>query len=174
MTDCVLCQALTRKDLVLYEDDQVAAILHPQGAQPGHVVVLPKQHSPILEQVPDFVVGALFVKANQLSRILFENMEVGGVNLLVQNGVSAGQRQSHVMVHVLPRKENDSLNLLWKTRQLSEEEFSSVELKLKEETKVIGQFEREKPAPIEIKQPEKLEVKEGIVDWRIKWLKRIP
>jgi len=170
----VLCQAITRKDLILYEDEKIAAILHPQGASPGHIVVLPKQHSPILEQVPDFVVGQLFAKANQLSRVLFESLEVGGVNLLIQNGVSAGQRQSHVMLHVLPRKENDGINMLWKTRQLSEEEFSTIELKIKEETKVIGQFENETPPPVEVKQPEKLVQKEGVVDWRVNYLKRIP
>ena len=42
------------------------------------------------------------------------------------------------MINVIPRKENDGINLQWKPKQLTQEEMSTVELKLKEQIENIG------------------------------------
>ncbi len=174
MADCNICTAISAKMNVVYEDEKVIALLHPQGAAPGHMLVLPRQHAALLELLPDYVVGALWTKANQLGKCLIDGLGMQGSNLIVQNGLAAGQQHSHAMLHVIPRKENDGMQFLWRPRQIGEEEFSTVELKLKEETKNMGQFEREKPKPIELKPAEKVEQKQGEIDWRIRHLRRIP
>jgi diadenosine tetraphosphate (Ap4A) HIT family hydrolase len=63
---------------------------------------------------------------------------VQGTNIFVANGIPAGQTVAHFMVHVIPRKENDGVNLQWKAKQLTEEEISTVELKLKEQIQNVG------------------------------------
>ena len=79
----------------------------------------------------------------------------------------------HTTIHIVPRKENDGLNLLWKPKQQSEEQMSTLELMIKEEAKKIAPFEKEKPKPIEIKKPEEIKpTKEE--NYMIKQLKRIP
>ena len=62
MADCVLCQIIdgTIPSKKIYEDDDIVAILDFNGANPGHSFVIPKQHIPILEQVPSHLVGKLF------------------------------------------------------------------------------------------------------------------
>ncbi|HSU72401.1 MAG TPA: HIT family protein [Candidatus Binatia bacterium] len=171
---CKLCDLL--KEAPLYDDGEVTAVVSETPAAPGHLIVAPKTHHVILEQVPDWVMGKLFTVANKLSIALFEGLGAQGTNLLIQNGAAAGQGAPHVSVNIVPRQENDGLNLLWQPRQLSEEEMSTVELKLKQEIKSIGSFDKEKPKPKEEPKPDvkkeyKLSEEENYL---IKSLRRIP
>ena len=169
MSDCTFCQLMQKKTNMLFEDEKVFAMISPEPSTPGHVVVLPKTHAPIIEAVPDFVVGNMFKVANKIGVAVFESLGAQGTNLLVQNGPTAGQRHNHTMLHVIPRFENDNLPVGWAPKTASEEELSSLESKIKDETKNVGLFEREKPKPVEVSKPE--EVQE---DYRMKSLRRIP
>ncbi len=146
---CIVCQIAAGRipSKKVYEDDMALAVLDVNGANPGHCFVLPKSHYPILEQVPDAEIGKLFQVANRISTAIFESLGVQGTNIFVANGIPAGQTVAHFTINVIPRKENDDINLQWQPRQLSEEEMSTVELKLKEHTKNIGHFEKERKAP---------------------------
>ncbi len=154
--DCAFCQKImSRETEKLYEDDKVVAVMDERPAAPGHVLVIPKEHYPILEQVPDYIVSHTFMIANKISVALFESMSMQGTNIIVNNGIAAGQESAHFMIHVIARKENDGLDFQWKPRQLEEEEMSTIELQLKEQTKSIGDFQREKDTPIEIEDKKK-------------------
>jgi histidine triad (HIT) family protein len=170
MSACNFCDIIEKKAGFVYEDEKIVALLHPAPSAPGHFIVVPRAHAPIFEQVPDMVTAELFVKANKISKAIFEGLGAEGTNVFVQNGVAAGQRHNHAMVHVIPRREGDGLPLQWKPKQFSEEEMSTAELKIKEETKNVGIFEKEKPKPVEVEKPK--EVKKE--DYRIKHLRRIP
>lgn len=172
MTQCTFCEIIGKKYNLLYEDEKVIAILHPNPATAGHIILLPKTHAPIIEQVNDYIIAELFVKANKLSTAVFESIGAHGTNIIIQNGVAAGQKHSHFMLHIIPRRQNDGLNLSWQPKQLTEEQMSSVELSLKESSKRIGEFEKEKPKPIKVEEPEQLSKEKE--DWLLKQLKRTP
>jgi len=133
--NCILCQIVGNQvpAYVIYEDDIALGILDVNGAQLGHTFIIPKNHYPILEQVPDEEIGHLFNVANKISSALFEKMKIQGTNIYVTNGIPAGQRVAHFMINVIPRLENDGINLQWAPKQLGEEEMSTVELKLKDQ-----------------------------------------
>ena len=137
---CIICDIIadTIPSKKFFEDDDIIAILDFNGANPGHAFIIPKQHIPIFEQVPNFLVGKLFNIANKVSSAIFDVLKVHGTNIFVSNGVSAGQKVAHVIVQVIPRLENDGVQLLWQPKQLTEEEISTVELKLKDEIGRIG------------------------------------
>ena len=170
MIECTFCELMKRKANVLFENEKICLMLSPEPATPGHLIVLPKQHAPILEAIPDYVVKEMFVNANKASTALFETLGAQGTNLLIQNGEPAGQKHNHVLLHILPRFENDKLNLGWQPKKISEDEMSTVELKIKQETGAVGGFEREKEKPIEVEKAKEI-TKE---DYRVKHLKRIP
>ena len=146
MEKCIVCQIASGRvpSKKIYEDDLALAVLDVNGANPGHCFVLPKNHYPILEQVPDAEIGKLFQVANKVSTAIFESLGAQGTNIFVANGLPAGQTVAHFTINVIPRKENDGINLQWQPKQLSEEEMSTVELKLKDQAKNIGHFEKEK------------------------------
>lgn len=137
---CLICQIVANKvpAYKIYEDDLILAVLDVNGANPGHCFVIPKNHYPIIEQVPDQELANLFTVANKISSSIFENLKAQGTNIFVANGIPAGQTVAHFMVNVIPRKENDGVNMQWKPKQLTEEEMSTVELKLKEQIKNLG------------------------------------
>ena len=172
---CILCQIV--KGVVpsekVYEDEEILAFLDVNGANQGHCFVIPKEHYPIFEQVPDQLVTKLFTISNKISSAIFESLDVQGTNIFITNGISAGQKVAHFMINIIPRKENDGINLQWKPKQLSEEEMSTVELKLKEECANVGRFETEAKKPEKI-EARKTEPTSGEDNYLIKSLRRIP
>jgi len=172
--DCKYCQKVFSGEK-LYEDDKAVVMFSDNPSSEGHLLVMPKAHYPIIEQVPDFLVEHIFKIANKVSIAAFEALHVQGTNMLVNNGVAAGQGSAHFMVHMIPRREGDGIDLQWQPKQLSEEEMSTVELQLKEETKSIGSFQQEKGTPIEVKEEkEEIETKEGEESYLVRKTRRIP
>jgi histidine triad (HIT) family protein len=173
--NCILCQIIEDNipSKKIYEDEEVLAVLDVNGASPGHCFVLPKQHFPILEQVPDKIVAKLFSIANKISVAIFETLSVQGTNIFVTNGISAGQRIAHFMINVVPRQENDGIKLDWQPKQLDEEEISTVELKLKEQTDNVGIESSSESTTIKAEKSETLS-DDDEEDYMLKQLKRIP
>lgn len=172
--DCILCQIVEGKvpSEKIYEDDDVLAVLDVNGANPGHTFVIPKEHYTILEQVPDFLVGKLFNTANKVSSALFETLSIQGTNLFVTNGIAAGQVAAHFMINIIPRKDNDGINITWQPKQLSEEDMSTAELQLKEAAKNIGGFEaKSKIEKISAQESENIF---GEDNYLLRQMKRIP
>ncbi len=180
LADCEICNRINTGNLKkLYEDEKVIAFLAPAPSTPGHTIVAPKEHFAIIEQVPDFIVAKAGLVANKVSTAMFESMNIQGTNLAINNGVPAGQRYAHFTINVIPRTENDGLNFAWPTKQLNEEEMSTVEIKLKDFSKNIGAFEKEEPKPIILDSREPSEMEKGAEipeeeNYLLKQLRRIP
>jgi len=179
---CLICQIVGNKvpSYKIFEDDLLLAVLDVNGANPGHCFVIPKNHYPIIEQVPDAELANLFSVANKISSSIFEDLKVQGTNIFVSNGIPAGQTVAHFMIHVIPRQENDGVNLQWKPKQLTEEEMSTVELKLKESIQNIGVQKIESPEkaitmqePAET-QPQSAPDDDDEEDFIAKQMRRIP
>ena len=171
MTTCDLCALKEDKALMLSEGKNLVAALFKEGSVPGHSIIATKNHYPILEQVPDIEAAECFVAANKISSALFEALQAHGTNIIIQNGISAGQSKPHFLMHIIPRREKDGLDFQWQTKKLDEEEMSTVELKLKEHTSKMGAFEKEKKEPI--KMDRKIEKIEGD-NYLIRQLRRLP
>ncbi|MFC1768354.1 HIT family protein [Nanoarchaeota archaeon] len=176
MVECLLCQISDGKvpSKKVYEDDKIIVVLDFMGALPGHCFVLPKKHYTIIEQVPDEEIALIFEIANKVSSALFETMDVQGTNVYITNGVSAGQQVPHFFCHVIPRLENDGINLQWSTKQLSEEEMSTIELKLKEQIGDVVSYSAAPKVESKQKKPKVFSSEEGEENYMLKQLKRIP
>ena len=168
---CKICERIEKeKELKIYEDNEVIAFLEEKPEVPGQISLIPKKHFPILEQLPDKLIGYIFTIANKLSSTLFDSIGCHGTNLLINNGIAAGQKHSHFILNIVPRTENDNIKLEWQPKQLSEEEISTTELKLKEHTASIGMIEEEKEKPIEIEK--KNDTIKGKGNYLLKHLRR--
>ena len=131
---CHICDIIknSKRFPVLFEDQDVIAFLAEEPAVVGHIIIAPKVHVPLLETVDERILGKLFNVANKLSIAVFEGIGAKGTNILINNGISAGQDSAHFTVQIISRKDDDGLIFDWPPRQLSEEEMSTIELKLKE------------------------------------------
>ena len=171
MPDCDHCNIPDNEKI--FEDDEAIVARSPEPCSPGHVLIVPKEHFTILEQIPDFITGHLFSIANRMSTAIFERMKVHGTNVIAQNGVAAGQKIAHFAINVIPRSENDGLGFNWQPIQISDEDLSTTELQLKEESKKIGDFQKEKKEPIKL-DDKKETIKSNAEDYKLRQLRRIP
>lgn len=172
--DCPVCNNIKeQKNRALYEDSRIIAFLAEKPCAEGHVLVMTKEHYPIIELVPDYIVNDAFVIANKLSTAIFDSVNCQGTNILVNNGIAAGQEFAHFIIHIIPRKEGDGIDFTWKQKQFDEQEMATAELSLKEESQTIGSFEKEKKEPIKADKEYKTIGKEE-ENYLTKQLDRIP
>jgi histidine triad (HIT) family protein len=108
---CIFCQIIAGKvsSKQVYEDDKCMAILDINPANPGHVLILPREHFTIMQMMPDPRVEHLFKIAQKISLSQIKGLGVEGTNIFVANGSAAGQKAPHSMIHVIPRKKNDGI-----------------------------------------------------------------
>jgi histidine triad (HIT) family protein len=175
----MMCEMARQKLNIIYEDDVVYGMLEPNPAGLGHIILMPKEHFTIIEQVPGMVSNHLFQIANKLSVATFEALGAMGTNIIVTNGVAAGQRSSHFLVNIIPRWEKDGLNFQWKTKQFNEEELSSVELQLRQFANVNEEphhsvIPEHSHADSQESHPHQEEEDVDDEDYRVRQLDRVP
>ena len=130
------------KSKKIYEDKEIIAVLEINPSNPGHTIVFPKQHLQVLSQLKD--TGHLFNLVNKLSSILFDSLNAQGTNIFVANGQAAGQLIPHVVVNIIPRFNNDKLNLFLEHKKTSEEDLDNLLNKIKEKINIFGEAFLEK------------------------------
>ncbi len=111
--NCVFCKIVDNKisSNVIYKDDDFLAILDIKPATNGHVLLFPRKHITITPQLPDEVFAQMLIVAKKISNAILKGMKAQGTSLFVANGISAGQKCQHVLLHIIPRYKNDELGL---------------------------------------------------------------
>lgn len=117
---------------VVFVNDDVIVVVPDHALAFGHVQIFPRSHAAIFEHLSQDKIEPLFSAANVLSSVLFELTHAQGTNIIVQNGVSAGQSVAHVSVHVIARKEGDGIDFQWKMSKSTPEELKDVAGKIKD------------------------------------------
>ncbi|MBW2980800.1 HIT domain-containing protein [Candidatus Woesearchaeota archaeon] len=154
---CIFCQIISGKIQAkkIYEDDKSIGILDINPANPGHILLLPKEHYSVMPQIPEEEVIHLFMVAKFLSNAVLKSLEATGTNIIVANGPAAGQRAQHFMIHVIPRKEGDGIEFSLPQKKHSEPDLDKVADKIREKLAVLLKLKKEemvkkeaKPAPI--------------------------
>jgi diadenosine tetraphosphate (Ap4A) HIT family hydrolase len=110
----------------------------------------------------------LFVVAKAFSGIMLKILKVSGATIFVANGVLAGQRAQHFMLHVIPRKEGDSLDVLnIPQRQVSESDLLEVQKRIVEKISVLLGIKIEAKAKEEKDKIEVPKKEEKVVEKKI-------
>ena len=151
---------------LVYKDEDILCFLKQKPSSPGHTLVVPKKHATIIEEIPDDVIGKLFMLSSQISALLFEVVGAQGTNILIQNGAAAGQRTAHAALEVIPRKEGDSLGLRWEGKKAEQEEL--------DDTARIIQEALENPPEEVIKEGKEESLEEIKEHWAEKYMQRVP
>ena len=146
---CIFCQIISGKvqSKKVYEDDKCLAILDINPANPGHTVVLPKEHYSIMPQLPEEEIAHLFMIAKNISNAALRALQVQGTNIVVQNGIAAGQKAQHFMIHIIPRKDGDGINFELPQRKIPEDELELIKKQLEKRLGVVKEAPKEKALP---------------------------
>jgi histidine triad (HIT) family protein len=146
---CIFChiaagRVASRK---IYEDDKVVAVLDINPANPGHILVVTKEHFVIMPQVPEDVLQHLGMVAKALSHAQLRALKSQGTNIFVANGIIAGQRAQHFMLHVIPRMEGDQVSFSLSERAMNPADAKKLQAILRKAlAKPLGFTMKEEPA----------------------------
>ena len=159
--NCVFCHIVKGKvnSKKIYDDEKCLAILDINPSNPGHVLLLPKEHYAIMPLIPEDIIKHMFMISKQLSSVLLKALKSQGTNIFVANGMAAGQKAQHFMIHIIPRMEKDGLVLDIKGKKASEKSLEELRkllvAKLNQELGIDSEEEVEEIQ--EVKEPEVIE-----------------
>ncbi len=117
MDNCIFCKIIKGEipSCKVYEDDKVYAFLDIGPINPGHTLVIPKEHHVGSSSIPEDIAGRMFKVGSRIGVALKRAMDYDGFNLHLADGSCAGQVVMHAHLHVVPRGVED--NFRWNWRQ---------------------------------------------------------
>lgn len=124
---CIFCTALSLADseaLILYRGKGVFVILNRYPYTNGHLMVVPVEHQPALEQLTPEVRAEMMELISKSMTVLRKAYKPQGFNLGGNIGEAAGAGVAdHVHLHVLPRWNGDTnfMTSVCETRVIPEE-----------------------------------------------------
>ncbi|MGV8084882.1 MAG: HIT family protein [Candidatus Bilamarchaeum sp.] len=110
MSGCIFCSIIKGQTpaVKVFENESVFAIMDIKPINVGHVLVLPKKHSPMLIDLDDEVAGEIFKASKRIGRALRNSkLNCKGLNFILNDGEEAGQEVFHAHLHIVPRYRGD-------------------------------------------------------------------
>lgn len=130
--DCIFCKIAAGEipSATLYEDACFRVILDLGPATKGHALILPKEHSGDLYDLPEETAGEAMKLAKNMALLLREKLGCDGLNLVQNNGEAAGQTVPHFHLHLIPRYKGDGQKINWVPSACSKEELEAIRKKI--------------------------------------------
>lgn len=106
---CIFCSIINKEipSKIIYDDEQILAILDISQVTRGHTLVMPKKHVRNLMECDEETAARLFQTVRRLAVQIQEKTGAAGINILNNNGEAAGQTVKHLHVHIIPRYGKD-------------------------------------------------------------------
>jgi histidine triad (HIT) family protein len=112
-THCAFCDLVhgAAEVSLCYEDAVAMAFMDIQPVNPGHVLVVPREHYETVQDVPRDVGLHLYSVSTQLIPVIQQVTGSGDMNIVVNSGAAAGQDVFHFHVHLIPRRAGDGFDV---------------------------------------------------------------
>ena len=125
---CIFCKIANGEipSKTIFEDDEFRVILDLGPATKGHALILPKQHSMDLFELPEETAAKAMILARKMGVHMISKLKCDGFNLIQNNGEVAGQTVFHFHLHLIPRYKNDNQTIGWTPAAPSQEELEEI------------------------------------------------
>jgi len=131
--DCIFCK-IAKKEIpskIFFENDTNIAFLDILPINPGHAIIIPKNHYQNIEDIPEDELTQLLKVVKKLAILIHTKLEIEGYNILQNNFEAAGQVINHIHFHIIPRYETDEkFKLKIPRNQATERELENILKKL--------------------------------------------
>ncbi|PJA47512.1 diadenosine tetraphosphate hydrolase [Candidatus Uhrbacteria bacterium CG_4_9_14_3_um_filter_36_7] len=124
MPDCLFCKIIAGEIPCekIYENEYVMAFLDIRPVNPGHTLVIPKQHSANLLEMSKEDLDEVMRVIKKITPVLLKAVGATGFNLGLNTGKEAGQVIFHTHFHIMPRFEGDGYEL-WHGKSINTQSF---------------------------------------------------
>lgn len=128
MAECIFCKIIAGEipGIKIYEDDLVFAFLDIGPINPGHTLVIPREHHQSSATIPEATAGRMFKVGSRIGVALKRALDCDAFNLHLADGAAAGQVVMHAHLHVVPRGVEDGFR--WNWRQLKYQDGEAGEI----------------------------------------------
>ncbi|MDK2921365.1 MAG: histidine triad family protein [Desulfonauticus sp.] len=128
MEKCIFCEIVAGNIpcTKIYESENILAFLDIAPVNPGHTLVIPKQHYPTLLDLPPALGQELLEALQKVAKAIKEGLQADGINLGMNNYRAAGQLVFHAHFHLIPRYEKDGLTLWPQQKYESETKMQEI------------------------------------------------
>ncbi|MEL7123958.1 MAG: HIT family protein [Bacteroidota bacterium] len=112
--DCIFCKIINRElpASIVYEDDKCMAFMDIRPINPGHLLIVPKQHIAYWHEMDPDLAGYLFAQGIRMNNaIRNSDLKCEGVNMLANDGAAAFQEVFHAHLHIIPRFRGDGFKV---------------------------------------------------------------
>lgn len=126
--DCIFCKLANGifDTNTLYEDEDFRVIFDVSPATVGHVLILPKEHYANVFELPEELASKVFVLAKRIAAVMKEVTGCDGVNILQNNGETAGQTVFHFHMHVIPRYKDGEDIIKWNQGEINQAKVDEI------------------------------------------------
>ena len=131
--NCIFCKVIAGElpGEIVDSDERTITVMDINPATRGHVVVIPREHAEDLAAVSDEDLVATMHSVRRMVDRMRETLEPAGFNVLNNTGRAAWQSIFHFHVHVIPRYEDDPLQLPWLPEPADPDELAAVASELR-------------------------------------------
>ncbi len=125
--NCIFCKIANGEipSNTVYEDKNFRVILDLGPATRGHALLIPKEHADNLYELPEELAAEVLPAAKKVAAAMRKKLQCDGLNLVQNNGETAGQTVMHFHLHMIPRYENDGQQINWTPGKPSQEELEA-------------------------------------------------
>ena len=126
--NCIFCKIIKNEipSEKIYEDEKVFAFMDIKPVSEGHILLIPKEHTPWMQDVSDETIEYIFKKAKNLMQVLKQSLNCDFVQLSI-----VGEEVPHFHIHLIPRYFDDNLPR-WITKNYTADEMRKYAEKIKE------------------------------------------
>ncbi len=147
--------------MTLYEDGKIIAEVPDKMLGKGHIIVSSKEKCGNIQEISAKDFHHLIYGSSFAATALFENLDAHGTNIILSTGNALEKEEIALKIDVLARWGDDGLNLLWKPKQMAQEELDGVAKQIKNKADMIG-IEKKNDEVVDLdKKPEQLEPEES-------------
>lgn len=125
--ECIFCSIVNGnvKSYKIYENEKYVVVLDINPVNEGHCLIIPREH---LRNITD-IDNDIFDVVKKIVNKLHETYKCD-TNILINEGVNAGQKVDHFSITVFPRFKDDGFSIHAKTKKMNEEELEKLSKKL--------------------------------------------
>ena len=111
MNDCIFCKIINNEipSYTIYEDDLIKVFLDVNPIANGHSLIVPKKHFKDINDIDLNILTHIQKTVKDLFPKYKEKLNCDGITLCQNN--EYGQQIKHYHLHLIPRYENDDLEM---------------------------------------------------------------
>jgi histidine triad (HIT) family protein len=125
--DCIFCKIAAGEIPCskVYEDENVLSFMDIAPLAAYHTLVIPKQHFELTADCPAEISAAIGAVLPKIAAAVQKASGSTGINILNNNGLSAGQVVPHVHFHVIPRFDGDGVFTQWPAKEMAMDKIAA-------------------------------------------------